>query len=296
MTTLTHHERDEIDRANDAGLPTILLVHGLWLLSSSWDRWRRHYEDAGYGTVAPGWPDDPETVEQARAEPGVFAKKMVRQVTEHYLEAIERLSAKPAVVGHSFGGLFAQKIAGEGASAVTVAIDAAPFRGVLPVPISSLRSSAPVVGNPANAGRAVTLTFEEFTYGWANALPEPEARELYDEFHVAASGRPIFQAVAANLNPFSETKVRTKAADRGPLLLISGEKDHTIPPSVVKSQYRRQRRNPCPTERIVVPNRGHSLTIDHGWQEVANISLDFIRGYLPTHTQLRTQTTSGSSF
>jgi pimeloyl-ACP methyl ester carboxylesterase len=190
MTTLTHNERDEIDRAIDAGRPSILLVHGLWLLSSSWDRWRRHYEEAGYSTVAPGWPDDPETVEQARAEPGVFAKKMVGQVTEHYLEAIERLGTKPAVVGHSFGGLFAQKIAGEGASAVTVAIDAAPFRGVLPVPISSLRSSAPVVGNPANAARAVTLTFEEFTYGWANALPESEARSSTTSFMSPPRGGP----------------------------------------------------------------------------------------------------------
>lgn len=282
MSTLTDHELAELDAANKSGRPTVLFVHGLWLLSSSWDRWRSHFEESGYSTVAPGWPDDPDTVEQARANPDVFAHKMVQQVTDHYLEAARSLESKPAIVGHSFGGLIVQKVAGEGVAAATVAIDAAPFRGVLPVPFSSLRSSAAVTGNPANVGRAVTLTFEEFTYGWANALPEEEARQLYDEFHVAASGRPIFQAVAANINPFTEAKVKTKAEDRGPLLLIAGEKDHTLPPSVIKAEYKKQRRNKAAvTEYVELPDRGHSLTIDHGWGKVADASLDFIRQHLP---------------
>lgn len=278
--TLTEHEIAEIDAANETGKQPIVFVHGLWLLSSSWDRWRRLYEEAGYSTIAPGWPDDPETITEARDHPDVFANKMVRAVTDHYLEAIGRLTTKPAVVGHSFGGLISQKIAGEGASAATVAIDPAPGRGVLPLPPSALKAGSPVLGNPANARRSVTLTFEEFQYGWTNALDDDEAKALYDEFHVAASGVPIFQAAAANLNPFSETKVKFKAEDRGPILIVSGEKDHTVPHAISHAAYKKHRKNPGVTEFVELPNRGHSLVIDHGWPEVAQTALDFVKRFV----------------
>ena len=223
MSDLTDWEHAEIDAANAAGRPIVAFVHGLWLLSSSWAPWRALFEEAGYATIAPGWPDDPPSVEAAREDPDVFAHKMVQQVTDHYLAAISELVSKPAVIGHSFGGLIAQKIAGEGASAATVAIDNAPFRGVLPLPASSLKSAAPVLGNPANRGKAISLTFEQFSYGWANNLDEAEARRLYDTFHVAASGVPLFQAAVANFNPFhNEVTVDHKNPDRGPLLVIAG--------------------------------------------------------------------------
>lgn len=273
---LTEHELAEIDHANETGLRPVVFVHGLWLLSSSWDRWRALFEENGYTTVAPGWPDDPETVEAAREDPKVFAHKMVQQVTDHYLGAIARLKVKPAVVGHSFGGLIAQKIAGEGVSASTVAIDNAPFRGVLPLPVSSLRSAAPVLANPVNAGRAVALTFEQFSYGWSNNLSEEEGRRLYDEFHVAASGVPLFQAAAANLNPLSEAKVDTKNPDRGPLLIIAGAADNTVPLAITRATHKLQSKNPGLTEIVEVPGRGHSLTIDDGWRDVAQIALDFV--------------------
>jgi non-heme chloroperoxidase len=275
--SLTTLEANEIDRANASGLRPVVFVHGLWLLSSSWDRWRAMFEEAGFTTIAPGWPDDPASIDDARANPDAFASKMVQEVTDHYLEAIGGLTVKPAVVGHSFGGLIAQKIAGAGASAATVAIDPAPFQGVLSVPFSSLKSSAPVVAHPSSLRHGVTLSFEEFRYGWANALEEGEAAQLYDEFHVAASGNPIFQVVTANINPFTETKVDTKNPDRGPLLLIGGEVDHTVPVKPTEQAYRIQSRNPGVTEFVVMPDRGHSLTIDHGWAEVAQTALDFIR-------------------
>jgi non-heme chloroperoxidase len=281
--TLTGRETEDIDHANENGRQPVLFVHGLWLLSSSWDRWRRLFEDAGYATVAPGWPDDPETVEEARRDPCVFAKKMVQQVTDHYAAAIEELKIQPAVVGHSFGGLIAQKLAGQGVSAATVAVDPAPFRGVLPIPASSIKSSAAIVSNPANRGRAIALTFDQFRYGWANALDEREARELYDAFHVAASGVPIFLAIAANLNPFSETKVDTNNPERGPLLVISGEKDHTVPHALAHSAYKHQKKNPGATEFVELPNRGHALTIDHGWEEVASAALSFISQHAPAN-------------
>jgi non-heme chloroperoxidase len=275
--TLTAHEVSEIEAANNSGRQPVLFVHGLWLLSSSWDRWRRLFEDAGYATVAPGWPDDPDSVEQARQDPEVFAGKMVGAVTDHYAAAIGQLNRQPAVVGHSFGGLIAQKLAGEGLAATTVAVDPAPFRGILPVPASSIKASAAVLSNPANRGRAIALTFDQFRYGWANAVDEDEAHQLYDTYHVAASAVPIFQAVAANLNPFSETKVDTHNPARGPLLIIGGEKDHTVPPVLTELAFKHQDKNAAAiTEYTVMPGRGHALTIDHGWREVAQTALDFV--------------------
>ena len=274
--TLTSDELAEIERANQSGLRPVAFVHGLWLLSSSWDRWRARFEEAGFTTIAPGWPHDPPSIDAARQDPDAFAGAMVQEVTDHYLEAIHQLRTRPAVVGHSFGGLIAQKIAGAGAAVATVAIDPAPFQGVLQVPLSSLKSSQPVVGHPSSLKHGVTLTFEQFQYGWANALPEDEARAIYDEFHVAAAGNPIFQVITANLNPFSETKVDTKNPERGPLLVIAGEKDHTVPVGPTKAAYEIQAKNPTPTEFLVMPNRGHALTIDRGWSEVAEAALDFI--------------------
>jgi len=276
MTNLTIHEQQEIDRANTEGKQPIMFVHGLWLLASSWDNWRAFFEEQGYTTLAPGWPDDPQTVAEATDDPEVFADKRLKQVTDHYADAIRQLKTKPAVIGHSFGGLIAQQLADEGLSAVTVAIDAPGFRGVLPLPLSELKSGAPVLSNPANYHRAVALTYEQFRYGFANALEEDEAHALYDQCAVPGPGTPLFQAAAANLNPWTEDRVNTKNPARGPLLLIAGEKDHTVPLAVVKAAYKLQQHNPAVTEFREIPGRGHSLTIDHGWRDVAEIALAFI--------------------
>jgi non-heme chloroperoxidase len=275
-TEITAREREQIDRANQTGRTPIVFIHGLWLLPSSWDNWVDLFEEAGYAGITPSWPDDPETVEEARANPGVFAGKTLKQIADHTADVIENLDRKPVVMGHSTGGLLAQTIAGRGLSAVTVAIDPGPFRGVLPVPLSSLKSAAPVLKNPINRGRAVTLTLEQFTYGWANALSDEEARELYETYHVAAPGSALMQMVNANLNPFTEAKADTKTPDRGPLLIIDGEKDHTVPWAIANASYKRQQRNEGVTEIAKIPNRGHSLTIDSGWREVAQTALGFV--------------------
>src|SRR6266850_1995660 len=197
VSTEARATADEIERANVTGLTPVVFIHGLWLLPSSWDRWAALFEEAGYTAVKPGWPDDPETVAAAKAHPEVFAHKGVGQVADHYTEAIGKLKKKPAVIGHSFGGLLAQIVAGRGLSAVTVAIDPAPFRGVLPLPVSSLKSASPVLGNPANLGRAVALTFDQFKYGCANAISEGEVKELHGRCLVPSAGRPLFQAATA---------------------------------------------------------------------------------------------------
>src|SRR6266581_2455733 len=208
--TITEHELEQCQRANTTGRQPVVFVHGLWLLPSSWDRWAALFEDNGYVALTPGWPDDPETVEEAKAHPEVFAGKSIGQVADHFETIVRGLARKPAIIGHSFGGLLTQILAGRGLAAVSVAIDPAPFRGVLPLPISALRSSAPVLRNPANRRRAVPLTYEQFRYGFANALDEDEAKSLYDEFAVPGSGQPVFQAAAANLNPWTEDKVDSK--------------------------------------------------------------------------------------
>src|SRR2546430_650341 len=276
MTVLTIHEQQEIDRANTQGKQPVVFVHGLWLLSSSWDRWRALFEEQGYTTLAPGWPDDPDTIEEAKGDPEVFAHKRIKQVTDHYIDAIGQLKRKPAVIGHSFGGLIAQMVAGEGVAAVTVAIDPAQFRGVLPLPLSAIKSSSAVLGNPLHYTPAVPPTHEQFPYSFPNALDENEARELYEKYSVPGSGTPVFQAAAANLNPWTEDQVNTKNPKRGPLMLIAGEEDHTVPLAVATAAYQLQQHNPAVTEFRAIPNRGHSLVIDHGWRDVAEIALAFI--------------------
>ena len=278
-TTITEHEAAKIERANATAQVPVVFIHGLWLLPSSWDRWATVFEEAGFTALTPGWPDDPETVEEASAHPEVFAYKTVGQVADHFSEIIGRLDRKPAVIGHSFGGLLTQVIAGRGLSAASVAIDPAPFRGVLPLPISSLKSAFPVLGNPANRNRAVPLTYDQFRYGFANAVGEDEAKQLYETYAVPASGAPLFQAASANLNPWTEAKVDSKNPDRGPLLIISGEKDHTVPWAIANASFKRQKRNDGVTEIVEIPNRGHALTIDSGWREVADTALAFVQRF-----------------
>jgi pimeloyl-ACP methyl ester carboxylesterase len=276
VSTTTGHDQQQVEHANASGLMPVVFIHGLWLLPSSWDRWAEVFEQAGYAPLTPGWPDDPGSVVEANQDPEVFAHKTVGQVADHFAGLIGELQKKPALIGHSFGGLLAQIMAGRGLSSVTVAIDPAPFRGVLPLPVSALKSAAPVLGNPANRNRAVPLTYEQFRYAFANAVSEDEAKDLYETYAVPASGAPLFQAAAANLNPWTEAKVDSKNPDRGPLLIISGEKDHTVPWAIAKASYKKQQRNKGVTEIVEIPGRGHALTIDSGWREVADTALGFV--------------------
>jgi pimeloyl-ACP methyl ester carboxylesterase len=279
MASTSERENREIEAANASDNTPVVFIHGLWLLPSSWANWADFFKQAGYAPLTPDWPDDPETVEAARANPDVLAKKTLKQIADHTTEIINALDKKPAVMGHSTGGLLAQMLAGRGLSAATVAIDPGIFRGVLPLPASALRVAGPFLVNPLTRGRAITLTFDQFKYGWANALDEKEAKELYDTFHVAGSGISLMQMGNANLNPWTEATVNTKNPDRGPLLIIEGEKDHTVPWATANAAYKLQRRNPAATEIVKIPNRGHSLTIDHGWREVAQTALDFLKRF-----------------
>jgi non-heme chloroperoxidase len=278
--TIVEFEKKQVARANATNKQPVVFVHGLWLLPSSWDRWSQLFEEAGFTTLTPGWPDDPDTAEEANRFPGAMAGKTIGQIADHFDAFIRELERKPAIIGHSFGGLLAQILAGRSLSAATVAIDPAPFRGVLPLPISALKSGWPVLKNPANRNRAVPLTFEQFRYGFANAVSEEEANELYLKYAVPGSGAPLFQAATANLIPWTEAEVETYNPMRGPLLIISGEKDNTVPWAVANASFKQQKQNLGVTEIVEIKGRGHALVIDHGWRDVADTALGFIQRFV----------------
>ena len=273
--SFTEREAEQIERANASSATPVVFVHGLWLLPTSWERWAELFEREGFVALTPGWPGDPDTVEQANEHPEAVADTSVGEVADHFEAVISRLTRKPVLVGHSFGGLLTEVLAGRGLSACSVAIAPAPFRGVLPLPISALRAASPVLANPANRHKAIPLTYDQFRYAFANALPENEAQSLYETFAVPAPAKPLFQSASANLNPWTEVKVDVENPDRGPMLLVYGERDHTVPRAIVEASYAKEKRNAGVTELVEVEGRGHSLTIDSGWEEVARIALDF---------------------
>ncbi len=274
--TLTAREAAEVARVNGSGRQPVVLVHGLWMLPSSWDRWVAHLEARGFAALAADWPGDPATVEEARAHGEVYDGLGVAEVADHLADVVGALDRRPVVIGHSFGGLFAQVLAGRGLALASVAIDPAPFRGVLPLPFSALKASFPVLGNPRNRKGHVMLTPAQFRYGFTNAVDDAEADELYATYAVPAPGRPLFQAATANLDPRTAAKVDTRHPDRGPLLVVSGGSDNIVPWAIANAAYKQQRRNAHPTEIVEIDGVGHSLVIDSGWEKVAQTALDFL--------------------
>ena len=260
-----------------AATPPVLFIHGLWLHATSWNAWIDLFTAAGYEASAPGWPGDPDSVSAAHADPGSLADHGIDDVVEHFAKIIADLPAKPILIGHSFGGMIAQRLLGEDLAAAAVAIDAAQIRGVLPLPLSALRATLPVFKNPANKHRAVSLTAEQFRFAFGNAIPAEESDALFERWAIAAPGKPLFEAAAANFNPHSPAKVDTANAARGPLLLIMGGKDHTVPEAVTKATLKQYRRSDATTDILEFADRAHSLTIDHGWKEVANASLNWLQ-------------------
>jgi len=276
---ISDHELAQVERANTSTKTPVVFVHGLWLLPSSWDRWAAFFEEAGYVAVQPGWPDDPQTVAEAKAHPETFAGKGIGEIAGYQEAIIRKLTRKPVVIGHSFGGLLTEILAGRGLAAASVAISPAPFRGVLPLPISALRSASVALKNPTNWNKAVPLTYDQFRYSFANAVGEDEAKELYLGYSVPGPAEPLFQAAAANFNPWSEAKVDTKNPERGPMLIVSADSDHTAPWAIANASYKKEAKNSGVTEIVKMTGRGHALVIDNGWREVAETALAFVRRF-----------------
>jgi pimeloyl-ACP methyl ester carboxylesterase len=254
----------------------VLFIHGLWLHASSWDPWVEVFTHAGYRASAPGWPGDPATVSEAREKPDSMADHGIDDVVEHYAKIIAGLDARPILIGHSFGGMIAQKLLGQDLATAAVAIDAAQIKGVLPLPLSALRATLPVFKNPANRHRTVTLTAEQFRFAFGNAIPAEESDALFERWAMPAPGKPLFEAAAANFNPHSPAKVATDNSGRGPLLLIMGGRDHTVPEAVTRATLKQYRHSEAVTDIREFADRAHSLTIDHGWREVADATLAWL--------------------
>jgi non-heme chloroperoxidase len=246
----------------------IVFIHGLWIHASSWQYWMKFFEEKGYETLNPSWPGDSATVEASRANADAIANRGVAEVADSYAKIIAGFPDLPIVIGHSFGGLLAQIILGRGLAAAAVAIDPAPIKGVWQLPFSALKASFPVLGNPLNLKKAISLSFGQFRYGFANAISEPEAKELYDRWTIPAPARPLFQAATATFNPSSETKVDTSNTTRGPLLITGGEKDNIAPPVLGRASQKKYDPSVL-TDFKLFEGRGHSLILDHGWREVA---------------------------
>jgi pimeloyl-ACP methyl ester carboxylesterase len=254
----------------------VVFIHGLWLHATSWDPWVSRFREAGYAPVAPGWPNEPSTVEAARENPDAVANIGIDDATGHFASVIDGLDQPPVIVGHSFGGLIAEKLLGQGVAAAAVAIDPAQIKGVLPLPLAQLRAGFPALGNPANLHKAVSLTAKEFRFGFGNALTPEDSDALYERWTIPSPARPLFQAAAANFSMHSEAKVDTENSTRGPLLLISGLEDHTVPDVVTRSTLKQYRSSTAVTELKQFEGRGHSLTIDNGWRDVADAVLAWL--------------------
>ena len=260
-----------------AGRKPAIFIHGLWLHSTSWSPWLGLFRDSGYEPVAPGWPNEPATVAEAREHPELVANIGIDDVTSHMAQIIDGLDGDPVIVGHSFGGLIAEKLLGEGYGAAAVAIDPAQIKGVLPLPLAQLRAGLPALGNPANRHKAVSLTSKEFRFGFGNAVPQEESDALFEHWTIPSPARPLFEAAAANFSLHSPAKVDTGNEVRGPLMLVSGTKDHTVPDKVTRSTLKQYRDSGAVTELKQFEGRGHSLVIDGGWKDVANAVLDWLK-------------------
>jgi pimeloyl-ACP methyl ester carboxylesterase len=256
--------------------PPVVFIHGLWIHATSWQPWVDLFDRAGYDAQAPGWPGVRPSVAEAREHPEDIADHGIDDVVDHYLALFEALPAKPIVIGHSFGGMITEKLLGMDAAAAGVAIDAAQIKGVLPLPLSSLRATLPVFKNPANKHKAVSLTNEQFRYSFGNAVSEDESGQLFQEWAIPAPGKPLFEAASANFTLHSPAAVNTANDERGPLLLVMGGRDHTVPEAITKSTLKQYRGSAAVTELVEFEDRGHSLTIDSGWHTVAQACLDWL--------------------
>jgi pimeloyl-ACP methyl ester carboxylesterase len=258
---------------------TVVLIHGLWMTPLSWEHWVTHYEKRGMKVVTPGYPGiEPgvEGVEALRRDPSPLAGLGVRQVFDHLSEVIDALDTKPIIMGHSFGGAFAQLLLDAGFGTAGVSIDGAAVKGVKALPFSEIKATFPVLRNPANKRRAVPITEKEFHYAFTNNLTDQESKAVYDRYSVPVSGRILFQGGFANVTPQAATTYDFANSDRAPLLFISGGNDHILPPAVQRENYEKNaKHSEAVTAYKVFDGRSHYTCGEDGWEAVADLALDW---------------------
>jgi non-heme chloroperoxidase len=253
----------------------VVFIHGLWMHSSSWTPWIELFAEKGYAPVAPGWPGDSGTVEQTRANRTALNKIGIAEVTDHYGALIKDLPSPPIVVGHSFGGLIAQKLLGTGVTRGCVALSPAQFKGILALPLAQLESAAPVLSKPWLKNKTWAHTPKSYAKNFANGVSRAESDDIFAKYTIPAPCRPLFQAGLANVTPHSPASVETKTG-RAPLLLLGGSVDRTVPAATVLAAYKIQQKNPGVTDMEILEGRGHSFPADSGWQDVADKALAFL--------------------
>jgi non-heme chloroperoxidase len=261
--------------ADLAGAETIVLVHGLWLTPLSWEKWVDRYKSEGYNVVAPAWPGMDGDLEAVRRNRSAYESLGIGEIAVHYEQIVRELDSPPIIIGHSFGGLLTEILLDRGLGAAGVAISPAPIKGILTLPPSSLRVASVALKNPANRHKAVTLTPEQFHYGFTNTLSAEESQRAYERYAIPGPGRVLFQAAFANFLPGSPLKVHPENGRRPPLLLIGNGKDHTVPASVTKSAFKIQRKATSPTELKEYPERSHYTFAQDGWEDVADFALEW---------------------
>ncbi len=260
---------------------TIVLIHGLWMTPLCWEHWIERYSARGYKVLAPAWPGMDDDIDQLRSNPAPIAALSAKRIVEHYESIIRGLEKPPIVMGHSFGGAFTQVMLSRGLGAAGVAIDSAPVRGVLKLPISTVRTAWPMLRNPLMRHKAVSLTPAQFHYAFTNTLTEAESLEVYQRYHVPGSRDVLVEGANANLNPNTTFKVDFHKADRAPLLLVAGGKDHVVPASITRETHGRYKSSAIADYREF-PERSHYTLGQAGWEEVADFALDWAASHAST--------------
>ena len=254
---------------------TIVLIHGFWVTPRSWEHWIDRYEKRGYRVLAPAYPGFEVEVEALNADPAPIEKVTVPQIIESLQTLIRGLDAQPILMGHSAGGVFTQVLLDHGFGAAGVALNSAPTEGVAVVPLSQVKATFPVLKNPANRHKAVGFTFEQWHYAFTNTFPEAESRATYERYAIPASGSIFWGSALANIHPGRDDNYVDYQNDkRAPLLFISGENDHLMPPKVQRSNARHYRSNTV-TEVKEYAGRPHLLPAAPGWEEIADYALDW---------------------
>jgi pimeloyl-ACP methyl ester carboxylesterase len=263
------------NRFDTAAPDTIVLIHGLWMTPLSWEHWIERYSNQGYHVIAPSWPGMDVDIAQLRRDPSPIAGLDAGEIVDHYDRIIRQLASPPIIMGHSFGGAFVQLLLGRGLGAAGVAINAAPVKGVLGLPFSTIRSAWPVLRNPANVSRAVGLTAKQFHYAFTNTLSEQASAKVYERYHVPGAGRVLFQGALANVGSRTVFRVDFSKAGRAPLLFIAGGRDHVIPARINKSNAAHYRKSKGITGYKEFPGRSHYTLGQDGWEEVADYALNW---------------------